>query len=340
VSSDPPSSPLPIVERARLELARLAQRASGAVPSGFDPTQLDLREATYHRTSGEVLAMLDKVEAALDAGTDETLSARSWAFWRTTRFDLGLRGYILPGELLESAQARSGCTLFASRRAYARRPRAGAVGAAVEMLDGLPCHPSSTDDPTEKAQIVAGHLLHAHALNIQQGTEKNPHLGAQALKHMRRGNGSQLEPIVAAFPTIDDLIQFENFVVEKALRGSISRSRTTAAGWLGRALALTEPEVQDVMRMTSSLACGKTTMTLDERRAVMFLRLEDALSRAKKQLNFDAEMKVLKLMGDLSGIKAVALNQEANDFARLAAEPTPNSAPSSNPTRHITVDRP
>jgi hypothetical protein len=302
-------------DRAAFELVRIS--TDKLVPSNYGGRAEMSLVGARDLTEVETAAVLTEVFDLAERDTEAYRPHRAWAFWRTLRYDLARRGIIYRGEPLSAALQRTGFSVLSSRDSYSQRHMAGLPGAAWQLLRGLPIHPAFTDDPSEKDRIVCGHLIIAEHLEISRGTVRDPRWGLHALNDIRSavpGSASRL------FPSVQELEAFETEAVDRVLNLQLKKSGLVAKQWAKKRLGLTEPEIQELMKIADTVACSRAARTPQERQAIMSLRLEDIYGRARKSLNTDLEIKVLNLMNKVDNSNSVKTIDD-EDFGALASEP-------------------
>lgn len=274
------------------------QQVEELIPADF--------EDFVYLNEAEVKALFGQAFLRESAENEQLFSHRCLVFWRTTRYLLSKAGKLQQGQSLREA-AESDPELFGTGLSLGSRGHVSVKRAAMVAIRNLPVHPAFAAQPEIKRQILAAHLLVADYLEVARGSEQDPHLGVLGL----RGFSGLDDAAVRNMPDASDLITFEEELVQRLLRVVYKTTRGNTLRWIKRRLGLTGPEIEEAIKLVDRAAVRERRVTPEEARAMVSQRLEHLMEVARKGLNAELELKVIKQYGDVLGLKG-SVAEDAN----------------------------
>lgn len=164
----------------------------------------------------------------------------------------------------------------------------------------------------------------AEDLSISAGTQTDPNLG-------RYGILGLLSPLTVrlACPSPEELLAWERTLISDALSVQLSRGTQGAYAWLEATHGLHSHEGRPILKAASTEAMERTEGDLEEKRAVMTLRLQDLARRARKSLNLPVQLGAAKLESLVAGFARSEPENLLSEFVNVvrkvnAEEDTPS----------------
>lgn len=302
----------------------------------------------------------------LELSLAETLPFRVRTAWRIVREMARLKNLVSDDELLIDLpisdpdpwhESRRG--MAPSARSWSRRLDATLIEALRLIAkggskgEGVPLLPPAVSafwrddqglvrddyDPGHDADLrsylrAAGHIAAHHAMGdfeTERGSEGE--LGLEGL----------LDPDTAraCWPSRAKIVAFEEVVVSEARDRLAHHGQVKAREYLRDAHGLRPREIDSVIKMAASTAVELTDLSPEEMKALMVLRLEDYIERARDELNLSHEHRAHKLLALVQGISRM---EAANPFAEFkeavqSARESGNDGPDERPRLEV-VDVP
>lgn len=137
----------------------------------------------------------------------------------------------------------------------------------------------------------------ARYLQIERGTEENTEMG-------RLGLLGLVDPETAriAWPNRLQLLFWEEMLINDTLEMLTEKSITSVRKKLQKRHGFTSYEAMSVIKMAFELGRERTEMDVEEQRAIMVLRLEGYLERARSNMDLRAELAGFKQMAIIQGL--------------------------------------
>lgn len=296
---------LPLVDHEK------AQRLALAMVDRPDRSQEvvrrdDLEEWTY-LTEIQAKQMIAEAYARQDDDAYRLLPYRCMVFWRTSRWLLSKANKIQQGQTLFEASEQNS-SLFAEPMNVHISGYMNSIRAALVLARGNPCHPAFARDFSTARKVLSAHLLAASYLEISKGSQRDPMLGLQGL----RGFDDLDQRAVDNVPSVAEILTFEQDLLGRVARVVYSTTRSNAIVWIKKRLGLTNPEVEELMKLVDRAIVRERRITPEEARAMLAQRLERLMHTARKGMNADLELKAMKMWGEIYGLK----NSVAEDTNR------------------------
>lgn len=148
------------------------------------------------------------------------------------------------------------------------------------------------------------------ALGIGAGSYQYPYYG----KYGFVGLDSPLT-IRFAFPTRGELLAFESILVQDTINLIMEFGPFKTYDKLKAEYGLTHRECEWIVNIARAQAKTYVSNDVEEDKALMILRLEDVIRRARAELNLKAETSAIKVLADIQQLKQT----EREDFKTQAA---------------------
>lgn len=146
-------------------------------------------------------------------------------------------------------------------------------------------------------------------LKIRDGSEADREQGIVGLQGMLDPDRARL-----LWPSRYEIAAFEAVLIEETLGEMIESGVPGAVKFLGVQYGLSRREAGALVKLAKAQARESMESDTEDNRALMVLRLESYLGRAKGALNLQAEMYALKLMALVQGLGKSKPEDIAQDF--------------------------
>lgn len=152
----------------------------------------------------------------------------------------------------------------------------------------------------------------AEGLNLLDGSKADPDLG-------RYGLFGLLEPqlLAAAWPSPRQIAEYEHLILERVIELIVKDSYQHARKEVRDKFGLLPNEIKQVMAMARALASEMTEGSIDEARAIMLLRLEDYIKRAREACQMREEMNAMKQLSIIQGLAEADKDNIDDDFRKI-----------------------
>lgn len=155
------------------------------------------------------------------------------------------------------------------------------------------------------AGLVAGHYCMAD-FETERGAE-----GELGLEGMLDVDTARL-----CWPSRSQIMAFEELVVGEAREFLATKGLSQARKHLVLAHGLRPREIDSIIKVAASSAVALTDFSPEEQRALMILRIDDYITRAREELNMAGENRGHKLMILVQGLAKI---EQANPYAEFSA---------------------
>lgn len=166
--------------------------------------------------------------------------------------------------------------------------------ASVNYFPGIPDHDPRLHLYVNLLQTIATYL------GIEHGTKLEPRLGKYGLLGLTNPVTIRL-----VFPTRLQLVQYERYLVQETLNYMVRVGRLGAERQLLERHGLADDEVMLLFNLASERATGVARSDVAQDKALMVLRLESLLERAREMHSFKAELAALKVLSIVQGLSRV-----------------------------------
>lgn len=175
---------------------------------------------------------------------------------------------------------------------------------------------SPHDDPALSLYIAAVGYT-ADYLGVWAGSLSDKELGSRGMLGMTNPHTIRL-----AFPTRLQIMSWEYILIMETLDMLISRGTHTAYKHLTDKYGLTHIESHGLIKMTQRFAKNLMTSEREEQRAMMLLRCEEQVNRAKDACDLNSELKIVKMMAMLMGLTRTEAEDDISEFAEIVKAAT------------------
>lgn len=202
----------------------------------------------------------------------------------------------------------------------------------TEVYRGLPLMPPPPPkDPDETAEGDRDPLLSlwleaaqviADRLSLEEGTRSMPTLGLRGMRDL-------LSPdkVRDLFPSRLKIAVFETLVVEETLRLLSDAGQAKTRRHLRDKYGFLAHESNSLIKCAKYKARQQTIGDLDEDRALMILRLEGLIDRARESCDLRNELGGLKALAVVLGLAKVEADNGLSDFVQTVRKVNSTSTP-------------
>lgn len=157
----------------------------------------------------------------------------------------------------------------------------------------------------------------ADYLGIYNGSESQPESGRRGMMGLASANICRL-----AFPTKMQLIAWEYLLITETLWQLTNKGAVYAFKWLMHKYGYNHIETNGILRMTKRFARDLVNAERAEDRAVMLLRCEQMMKRARGALDLKAEHNAMKQMSAILGLTRTEEDETLSDFVAVVKNQT------------------
>lgn len=157
----------------------------------------------------------------------------------------------------------------------------------------------------------------ADYLGIYNGSESQPESGRRGMMGLANANLCRL-----AFPTKMQLIAWEYLLITETLWQLTNKGAAYAFKWLMHKYGYNHIETNGILRMTKRFARDLVNAERAEDRAIMLLRCEQMMKRARGALDLKAEHNAMKQMSAILGLTRTEEDETLTDFVNVVKQAT------------------
>ena len=161
---------------------------------------------------------------------------------------------------------------------------------------------ASMNEPLRKqyGQVMNSLALH---LNIAQGSKDDPEYGRIALSHMDPTASAETNDFPwRGWPDPAVLYVYEGLLVDDILDTIIQHGQTIARKLMIERHGFRPHEIRGLMRLAKLEARDRMEADIEEDRAVLSMRLESLIERARQSLDLRVELGALKQLAIVQGV--------------------------------------
>lgn len=172
-------------------------------------------------------------------------------------------------------------------------------------------------DPLKDEDLVEWCLRVQHIgqhLNLDTfGNADDPESGPRAMKVLT-------SPLYAriAVPAPSQLIVFEELILDEGRKVLVDQGNSAAARMLTDRFGFTRAEVLRTLKLVRSFAHNAFTAEVEQERAIMVLKLEEVVHRAREALDIRAELQALKAISVIQGLAPTGEDNTLKDIIEAA----------------------
>lgn len=170
------------------------------------------------------------------------------------------------------------------------------------------------DDPGLRAYIDVVQSI-ARSLYIYGGSRVHPDLGMHGMHGM-----DDAWTVRVVHPTPNEIIAFETFILDKTMEMITRNSQNYARNFISDTFGLLDHEMDQVVKMARARARSLTDASVDDKRAIMELRLEDAIARARDALDIRSELTGLKHLSVVQGLGRAETMDASVEFFQVVKQ--------------------
>lgn len=157
----------------------------------------------------------------------------------------------------------------------------------------------------------------ADYLGVYYGSEADPESGRRGMIGLANAKLTRL-----AFPTRMQLISWEYLLITETLKCMTNKGVAHAHKWLQHKYGFNHIEVNGVLRMAKRFARDLVNAERAEDRAIMLLRCEEMMKRARGALDLKAEHNAMKQMSMILGLTRTEEDETLSDFVAVVKDAT------------------
>ncbi len=157
----------------------------------------------------------------------------------------------------------------------------------------------------------------AEYLGIWHGSKENEESGRRGMMGL-----ASAQTVRIAFPTRMQLVAWEYILITKTLNRLISTGAQPTYNYLISQYGFNHSEVNGVLRMTKRFAKELVNADRAEDRALMLLRCENMMTRARHALDLKAEQNAMKQMSMILGLTRTEEDETLSDFVQIVKDTT------------------
>lgn len=172
------------------------------------------------------------------------------------------------------------------------------------------------NDPGLKLYIRAVDTT-ADYLGIYHGSAKDPEAGRRGMMGLTNAQTCRI-----AFPTRMQMIAWEYILINQTLKLLVKHGGRITYNYLIEHYGFNHSEVNGVLRMTKKFAKELVNADRAEDRALMLLRCEDLMRRARNSMDHKAEQNAMKQMSMILGLTRTEEDETLSDFVQIVKTAT------------------
>lgn len=246
-----------------------------------------------------------------DAFDPQYKPARIMVMWRIVRTTAIVKGLCSEDETLDTATELDPDPwtnpfmpiLSAAAGVALRRARGNQLLRQHATAPGLPLLPPRADPPALERWCTAASIIAAD-LGVERSREGL--LGLQGL----------LDPHQCARCDVSsaEVLAFEELLLQESLDILLEHGERAALKHFKIEYCFTHREATGLLRIVKTQALERSGSSIEEKRALQEMRLEDYISRSKDSLDMDGEMKGIKELAKIQGLTRTEPEDQAAEF--------------------------
>lgn len=277
-----------------------------------------LRSAAMRKLQGAerraaIRALFEEVERIeqVNPFDSETKPSRIMVMWRLCRTSALVKGLCSEDETLDAATEVDPNpwvnpfmpVITPTMGSALRRQRASRLLEYHAERPGLPLLPPRNDQDALARWCNAAALVAAD-LGIERSRE-----GLQGLQGL-------LDPLQCRHcdVTSAEVLAFEEMLLSETLDMLLDKGERTAIKHFKSEYGFAHKEALNVMRVVRAQALERASGTIEEKRALAEMRLEDQLGRYKETMDMDGEMKAIKELAKIQGLTRTEPDDQNQQF--------------------------
>lgn len=278
-----------------------------------------LRGAQLRRLQGverraaikEAWAEASDVPERADDFDPETKPYRIMVMWRIARTTAIVKGLCAEDETLDQATeiepnpwtVAFAPIMSAAGGAALRRARASQLLRFHATGDGLPLLPPRADNDALDRWCSAAAIIAAD-LGVERSREGL--LGLQGL----------LDPHQCARCDVSsaEVLAFEEMMLQVSLDMLLDKGERAAIKHFKDTYHFAHKEAVGLLRVVKTQALERSAASIEEKRALQEMRLEDYIGRSKETMDMDGEMKGIKELAKIQGLTRTEPENQAAEF--------------------------
>jgi len=246
-----------------------------------------------------------------DAFDLETKPQRIMVMWRITRTTAIVKGLCAEDETLDQATEADPdpwtehfqALGLPSASAPLRRARQARLIRLHAEADGLPLLPPRADSAALERWCSAASIV-ASDLGVERSREGL--LGLQGL----------LDPHQCARCDVSsaEVLAFEEMLLIESLDMLLDKGERAAIKHFREHYGFANKEATALIRVVKTQALERSAASIEEKRALMEMRMEDYMGRCKETMDMDGEMKAAKELAKIQGLTRTEPENQAAEF--------------------------
>jgi hypothetical protein len=254
----------------------------------------------------------DECDPRADDFDPETKPSRIMVMWRLTRTSAIVRGLCSEDETLDSSTEISPdpwtnpflpLAIAASGNSPLRRAQQSRVLRLLGEAPGVPLLPPRADRDA-LGRWCAAHSRIAADLGVERSREGL--LGLQGL----------LDPHQCARCDVSsaEVLAFEEMLLSTTLDMMLDKGERATMRHFKEEYGFSHKEATGLLRVVKTQALERSSSSIEEKRALQEMRLEDFIGRSKETMDMDGEMKGIKELAKIQGLTRTEPENQAAEF--------------------------
>jgi len=241
----------------------------------------------------------------------ETLPSRIMVMWRLTRTTAIVKGLCAEDETMDAATELDPDPWTSSflpvgvcpSGAPLRRARQSRLLRIHAEAGGLPLLPPR-EQPLALERWCSAATIVAADLGVERSREGL--LGLQGL----------LDPHQCARCDVSSaqVLAFEEMILQESLDMLLDKGERAAIKHFREQYGFSNKEANGLLRVVKTQALERSAASIEEKRALMEMRMEDYMGRCKETMDMDGEMKAAKELAKIQGLTRTEPENQAAEF--------------------------